>query len=109
MKPRKRLRIRNGFNEQVPISSQSERYKRRHNVLAVPNRGRNLAEMICFGGFSRLDPRAALVAGLGLALPLALAGPLGAQSARPAPNDKTEKLNALKQHDEECTTFRLSA
>jgi len=62
--------------------------------------------MICFGGFSRLAPRAALVAGLGLALPLALAGPLGAQPAQPAPNDKSEKLNALKQHDEELKATR---
>jgi septal ring factor EnvC (AmiA/AmiB activator) len=63
--------------------------------------------MICFGGYS-LDPRAALLAGLGLALPLALAGPLGAQDkpAAPAQNDKTEKLNALKQHDEELKATR---
>ena len=66
--------------------------------------------MICLGGCS-LDPRSALVAGLGLALPLTLAGPAAAQ-ARPAqlaqndktpntPNDKSEKLDALKQHDQE--------
>ena len=71
--------------------------------------------MICFGGTSRRDPRAALkwrlLAGLGLALPLALAGPLGAQEVRdkpaaPAQNDKSEKLNALKQHDEELKATR---
>ncbi len=61
--------------------------------------------MICLGGFN-LDPRAALVAGLGVALPLALAGPqaaLGqpAQSAQPAQNDRAEKLKLLKQHDQE--------
>jgi len=63
--------------------------------------------MICFRGFS-LDPRCALVAGLGLALPLALAGPLGAQSrpAQLAQNDKPEKLDALKQHDEELKSTR---
>ena len=63
--------------------------------------------MICFGGFS-LDPRAALVVGLGLALPLALAGPLAAQSRSDqlAQNDKTEKLDALKQHDEELKATR---
>ena len=68
--------------------------------------------MICLGGFS-LDPRSALVAGLGFALPLALAGPVAAQG-RPAqlaqnntaPNDKTEKTNALKQHDEELKATR---
>ena len=79
-----------------------------NNVLAVANCGRNLAEMICFGGFSRLDPRVALLAGLGLALPLALAGPLGAQDkpAVPAQNDKAEKLDTLKQHDEELKSTR---
>jgi len=82
-----------------------------NNVLAVANRGRNLAEMICFGGFSRLDPRLALLAGLGLALPLALTGPLGAQDAGnkpavPAQNDKGERLDALKQHDEELKATR---
>ncbi len=68
--------------------------------------------MICFGGSSRLDPRAgrltALLAGLGLALPLALAAPLRAQDkpAVPAQNDKAEKLDALKQHDEELKATR---
>jgi len=50
------------------------------------------------------DPRLALLAGLGLALPLALAGPLDAQPA--PPNDKTERLDALKQHDEELKATR---
>jgi septal ring factor EnvC (AmiA/AmiB activator) len=64
--------------------------------------------MICFGGFSRLDPRAALLAGLGLALPLAFADPIGAQDkpAPPAQNDKSEKLDALKQHDDELKATR---
>ena len=65
--------------------------------------------MICFGGSSRLGPRAALLAGLGLALPLALAEPLDAQdkpAAAPAQNDKSEKLDALKQHDEELKATR---
>ncbi len=63
--------------------------------------------MICLGGFS-LDPRAALVAGLGLALPLALAGPAAAQERPPAPaqNDKAAKLDALKQHDKELKATR---
>jgi septal ring factor EnvC (AmiA/AmiB activator) len=76
----------------------------RHNVLAVATRGRNLAEMICFGDFS-LDPRAALLAGLGLVLPLALANAQDKPVA-PATNDKTEKLNALKQHDEQLKATR---
>jgi len=64
--------------------------------------------MICFGGFSRLDPRAALLAGLGLALPLALADPIGAQDkpAASAQNDKSERLDALKQHDDELKATR---
>jgi len=68
--------------------------------------------MICFGGLNRLDPRAArlatLLAGLGLALPLAFAAPLGAQDkpAVPAQSDKTQKLDALKQHDEELKATR---
>ena len=63
--------------------------------------------MICLGGFS-LDPRSALVAGLGLALPLALAGPAAAQTrtAQLAQNDKTEKLDAIKKHDEELKATR---
>ena len=36
--------------------------------LAVPTGGRNLTAMICFGGLGRLDPRFALIAGLGLAV-----------------------------------------
>src|SRR5437868_5134849 len=58
--------------------------------------------MICLGGFSRLDSRLALLAGLGLALPLALAG---AQDT-PAQTDKTETIDALKQHDEELKATR---
>jgi murein hydrolase activator len=63
--------------------------------------------MICLGGFS-LDPRSALVAGLGLALPLALAGPAAAQDrpAQVAQSDKTDKLNAIKQHNEELKATR---
>jgi septal ring factor EnvC (AmiA/AmiB activator) len=58
--------------------------------------------MICLGGFNRLDPRLALLAGLGLALPLAFAG---AQD-KPAQSDKTETIDALKQHDEELKATR---
>jgi septal ring factor EnvC (AmiA/AmiB activator) len=64
--------------------------------------------MICFGGFSRLDPRFALIAGLGLALPVGLNAGASAQQ-RPvvtAQNAKTEKLDALKQHDRELKATR---
>jgi murein hydrolase activator len=59
-------------------------------------------------GPSRLDPRFALIAGLGLALPLGLSTGVSAQQ-RPvvtAQNDKTEKLDALKQHDQELKATR---
>ena len=64
--------------------------------------------MICFGGFGRIDPRAALLAGLALAWPLAVSPPLRAQDKPlvPAAEDKTEKLNALKQHDDELKATR---
>ena len=64
--------------------------------------------MICFGGPSRLDPRFALIAGLGLALPVGLSAGVSAQQ-RPvvtAQNAKTEKLDALKQHDRELKATR---
>jgi murein hydrolase activator len=79
-----------------------------HNVLAVTTCGRNLAEMIRFGGPNRLDARFALIAGLGLALPLGLTTTASAQqpTAVNAPNDKTEKLDALKQHDQELNATR---
>ena len=58
-------------------------------------------------GLGRLDPRFALIAGLGFALPVGLSG-VSAQQ-RPmvtAQNDKTEKLDALKQHDQELKATR---
>ena len=63
--------------------------------------------MICLGGFS-LAPRSALVAGLGFALPLALASPAPAQEhpASATQNDKAAKLDALKKHDEELKATR---
>jgi murein hydrolase activator len=65
--------------------------------------------MICFGGFSRLDPRFALIAGLGLAWPVVLSGAAAAQQrpAITAPKDKAEKLEALKKHDEELKATRV--
>jgi murein hydrolase activator len=64
--------------------------------------------MICFGGFSRLDPRFALIAGLGLALPVALSAGAAAQQHQvvAAQKDKAAALDALKQHDEELKTTR---
>ena len=64
--------------------------------------------MICFGGFSQFDLRTALVAGLGLVLPVALVAPAGAQQ-RPvllAQNSNTEKLDVLKQRDDELNSAR---
>ncbi len=64
--------------------------------------------MIGFGGPNRFDPRVTLIAGLGFALPLALAGPAAAQErpAAPAQNDKAEKLDAIKKHDQELKATR---
>jgi septal ring factor EnvC (AmiA/AmiB activator) len=64
--------------------------------------------MICFGGPNRLDPRFALIAGLGLALPVALSPPVPAQErpALTAQNDTAEKIDALKQHDQELKATR---
>jgi len=59
--------------------------------------------MICLGGFGCLDARAALIAGLGFVLPITL--PAAAQE-RPAQNEKAEKLDALKQRDEELKSAR---
>jgi septal ring factor EnvC (AmiA/AmiB activator) len=61
--------------------------------------------MICLGGFGYLDPRAALIAGLGFVLPTTLPTAVTAQE-RPAQNDKAEKLDALKQRDEELKSAR---
>ena len=61
--------------------------------------------MICLGGFGYLDPRAALIAGLSFVLPITLPAAVAAQE-RPAQNDKAEKLDALKQRDEELKSVR---
>ncbi len=53
--------------------------------------------MICPTAFRRFDARLALVAGLGLALPLAFA--LAAE--KPAPESKSDKLQAIQQHNRE--------
>ena len=68
--------------------------------------------MICLGGFVQFHLRTALVAGLGLVLPVVLAAAAGAEeraNERPvllAQNGKTEKLDALKQRDEELKSAR---
>jgi len=70
--------------------------------------------MIWLGGFGGLDARAALVAGLWLALPAMLTIPVLAQE-RPdrvmpkivlAQNDNDEKLEVLKQHDQKLKSAR---
>jgi septal ring factor EnvC (AmiA/AmiB activator) len=60
--------------------------------------------MICFAGSIRPCARLALIAGLALALPPAR---LAAQApATLAQNGKAERLDALKQHDQELKTTR---
>src|SRR6478609_4003012 len=64
--------------------------------------------MICLGGFGGLDPRSALIAGLGFALPIILAAAVLAQE-RPAPtvqNEAADSLTTLKQRDEELKNAR---
>ena len=56
--------------------------------------------MICLGGLSGLAPRAALIAGLALALPIMVAAPV------PAQNGKADALDALKQRDRELQATR---
>src|SRR4029078_12544781 len=64
--------------------------------------------MICLGGSGGLDPRAALIAGLGFALPITLAAAVMAQE-RPASavqNEAPDPLKTLKQRDEELKNAR---
>jgi murein hydrolase activator len=61
--------------------------------------------MICLGGFGCRDLRAALFAGLGLVLPMTFA--VGQdRPVRVSQNSTTEKLDALKQHDEQLKSAR---
>jgi septal ring factor EnvC (AmiA/AmiB activator) len=64
--------------------------------------------MICLGGSGGLDPRAALIAGLGFALPLTLAAAVLAQErpAPAAPNETADPLKNLKQRDDELKATR---
>jgi len=64
--------------------------------------------MICLGGFGGLGPRAALIAGLGFALPISLAAAVLAQEP-PAPaaqSEAADPLKTLKQRDEELKAAR---
>jgi septal ring factor EnvC (AmiA/AmiB activator) len=64
--------------------------------------------MICLGGFSGLDTRAAFIAVLALGLPVTLAVQ-GVAEERPvllAQNDKAVKIDALKQRDQDLKGAR---
>lgn len=73
------------------------------NDLAVPCRGRNLTAMICRP--SRIDSRSALIAALSLAWPLVFASAAPAQG-QPAPSEKPQALDVLKQRDQELEAAR---
>jgi septal ring factor EnvC (AmiA/AmiB activator) len=64
--------------------------------------------MICLGGFGGFDPRAALIAGLGFALPITFAAAVLAQeqTAPAAQNEAADPLKTLKQRDEELKAAR---
>jgi septal ring factor EnvC (AmiA/AmiB activator) len=64
--------------------------------------------MICLGGFSGLDTRAAFIAALALGLPVTLAVQ-GVAQEKPvllAQNDKAVKIDALKQRDQDLKAAR---
>jgi murein hydrolase activator len=82
--------------------------------LALRGLWRNLLPMICIGGSRRLDPRSALAAALGLALPVTLPAAAKAQE-RPAfllaqngtsKDDRAQKLDAIKQREQELQAAR---
>src|SRR5690242_20512739 len=70
--------------------------------LALRRPGRNVAAMIS-PGFGRLPARAALLAGLSLAMPAAAPAQ---QPAKPAQAESGGRLDTLKQHDEELKALR---
>jgi septal ring factor EnvC (AmiA/AmiB activator) len=82
------------------------------NDIAVRNRARTLSEMICPTDSRRHVPRQALIAGLGVALSVALAGAAIAQQRGPSQAaqannpDKAEKADALKQREGELQAAR---
>ena len=59
--------------------------------------------MICLGGFRRLDPRAALIAGLGFVVPAAATAQ---QPAAPAQTQSGGKRDALKQHADDLKSLQ---
>jgi len=61
--------------------------------------------MICLRGLNRLNPRAALIAGLTLALPITLAAAVLAQE-RITPVAPPDKFDMLKQRDDELKAAR---
>jgi septal ring factor EnvC (AmiA/AmiB activator) len=77
-------------------------------ALVVPTGGRNLDPMIGFGGLNRIDPRFALIAGLVLALPMALSLPVSAQDhpTPPAQGKPADTADTLKQRQQELQTLR---
>lgn len=66
--------------------------------------GRILDPMNCLGGLSRLGPRAAIIAGLGLMLPLV--GTAHAQQPTQAQDGLAAKPNALQQRQQELDSLR---
>jgi murein hydrolase activator len=59
--------------------------------------------MICLGGFRRLDPRAALIAGLGFVVPAAAPAQ---QAATPTQTQSGGKRDALKQHADDLKSLQ---
>jgi murein hydrolase activator len=78
------------------------------NELVVQTCRRIVTPMICLGGFGGLNPRAALIAGLGLALPVALGAAVLAQEqqAPAAQSEAADPLKTLKQRDDELKAAR---
>jgi septal ring factor EnvC (AmiA/AmiB activator) len=79
-----------------------------HIVLVDPDGGRNLDAMICLGGFNRLDPRVALIAGLSFALPIALGGIVHAQGQPVAQTQSNppDKVDTLRRRSQELEKLR---
>jgi len=81
------------------------------NRLAVPTTERNVATMICLGRFRIFGARTTLVAGAGLLLSVAPAALAQHRYTTSnfivlAQNSGTEKLDTLRQHDEELKSAR---
>jgi murein hydrolase activator len=78
------------------------------NELVVQTCRRIVTPMNCLGEFGGLNPRAALIAGLGLALPVALGAAVLAQEqqAPAAQSEAADPLKTLKQRDDELKAAR---